>query len=64
MKRREEAFQTLYVVEVKDRMRDPWRVKSAHERRGDAEDAACRTLMIGRVDDLRITKWARKEAAE
>ncbi len=67
-KKEEEAFQTLYVVEVKDGKRDPWRVLASFGTRGEAkkeaEDAACRAIMMEMYSEVRTSEWIRNGRAE
>ena len=67
MKKQEEAFQMLYAVEVKDGKCEPWRVLAAFggqgEAKKEAEDAACRAIMMERYLEVRMSEWTRKEAA-
>lgn len=68
MKAKATEVQTLYVVEVKDRKRDPWRVLAAFgtigESKKEAEDAAWRAIMMERYHEVRISEWVRKEVSE
>ena len=68
MKKEEKAFQTLYVVEVKDEKGGPWCMVAAFMYRGvaeqEAKDAACRASLMERYREVRVSEWVRKEVAE
>ncbi len=60
MKKEDEAFKTLYTIDVIDKKGDPWRVLAAYRNRSEAEAAVCRAIMVGIYHGVQMSKWNKK----